>query len=347
MLKRVNILSFERAKIVVPFVMCLALLVCATLPEVAQAAPLWDVIGNLEDWIKKQILGVASACFGIYFEIIKQCINASYLTNSFNNLFGAGNVYSTVQAIYSTGVQPVAQAILAFLMLVQLIKISQKIDATSTLPAVKDIVFLAVFFAIFTWLINNALPLMSNVYDIFNHIAKTDVLGNVGWGSTAVNSVDFSDAEVSNSSIGACVTLVIIALLCALIGLLAFVVVYVVSLARCIQLYVMAAFSPIPLALLGFDETRSAGVAFIKNFCAAALAGVIMVFLLVIFPSIVSAIAVSNTNLGSELLSCTVGGAFVNGISAVLAILKWLAVSVLLIVGLVKSGAWAKEIMGA
>ena len=34
---------------------------------------------------------------------------------------------------------------------------------------------------------------------------------------------------------------------------------------RAMQLYVMAAFSPLPFALLGFDETKNYGVSFCKN----------------------------------------------------------------------------------
>lgn len=46
-------------------------------------------------------------------------------------------------------------------MLMQLIKISQRIDATSTTPAVKDIVFLVVTYYILSYFIDNALDLVS------------------------------------------------------------------------------------------------------------------------------------------------------------------------------------------
>ena len=67
---------------------------------------------------------------------------AKFISGPFNELFGTTEPYGVVKDFYQAGVIPVAHAILGLFMLMQLIKISQRIDATSTLPAVKDIVCL-------------------------------------------------------------------------------------------------------------------------------------------------------------------------------------------------------------
>lgn len=51
---------------------------------------------------------------------------------------------------------------------------------------------------------------------------------------------------------------------------------------------IMAAFSPLPFALLGFDETKNYGVSFCKNFLATCLAGVIILFAMGLFPNLLS-----------------------------------------------------------
>ena len=330
-------------KRIMPVAMCLTLFVCATVPQVANAAGLWGTLTDLDGTIKGWLIGAANGAFGLYFEVLKQCVGNSYITGTFSNLLGNENLYKIIQSVHSTAVMPVAQSILGLLMLVQLIKISQRIDATSTLPAVKDIVFLVVFFIIFSWLINNSLNITTAAFDIFNSIAKK--VGNVGWNGDGLPAVDISVDEAKDKvSIGGCIMLVIIGLLSSLIGLVAYVVVVVVALARVIQLYVMAAFSPIPFSLMGFDETRQAGISFCKSFCSACLAGAIMMFLLVAFPYIVAGITASSHDLQADLILFA-GGAW--GANAVFTILKFLGVSLLLIVGLIKSGSWAKEIMGA
>ena len=78
-----------------------------------------------------------------------------------------------VRTLHQTLLIPLAESILALIMLVQLVKISQRIDSTSTLPAVKDIVFLAVFYVIFHWLIVNSLDIVTAIYNIFNHITAS------------------------------------------------------------------------------------------------------------------------------------------------------------------------------
>lgn len=127
------------------------------------------------------------------------------------------------------------------------------------------------------------------------------------------------------------------------VGFIAYVVSLVVALARGIQLYAMAAFSPIPLSLLGFDETRQMGIGFLKNFCAAALAGAIMVFLMAAYPFIVTSIGGSPT-AGNTIFALTYEGEFIDTVGIVLG---WIATSFMLIIGLVKSGAWAREILGS
>ena len=119
----------------------------------------------------------------------------------------------------------------------------------------------------------------------------------------------------------------------------------------------MVTFSPIPLAFLGFEETRQSGISFIRNFCAAGLAGAIIMFILTAYPYISSAMLTSITGVGggdagsniimglASIINFT-GGSSVGSLSGILGIITWASTSVLLILGLAKSGAWAKEILG-
>ena len=224
-------------------------------------------------------------------------------------------------------------------MLVQLVKISQRIDATATLPAVKDIVFLAVAYVLFHWLIINSLDIISAIYSEFNKIAASFV----GENSLVSSALDKAQWDADQASIGGCALFIVMGFFSMFVGFIAYVVSLVVALARGIQLYAMAAFSPIPLSLLGFDETRQMGIGFLKNFCAAALAGAIMVFLMAAYPFIVTSIGGSPT-AGNTIFALTYEGEFIDTVGIVLG---WIATSFMLIIGLVKSGAWAREILGS
>lgn len=83
--------------------------------------------------------------------VLSQCLGS----------FGAAFAPSTAYADTSTKTA-------SLVMLIQLIKISQRIDGTATLPAIKDIVFLIIYATIFIWLLKNSLKICAGAYDLFN-----------------------------------------------------------------------------------------------------------------------------------------------------------------------------------
>lgn len=313
----------------------------------------------LNGWICEALANIALWIFNVYNYIVNQIGNVSFITGSLSTIFGGEGVWNVVTTVHQTLVIPLGESILALFMLVQLVKMSQRIDATSTLPAVKDIVFLAVVYVLMHWLIVNSLDLAQAVYDIFNNIAANPDFVNKAVSDTAFidSETAFAGVDFAKANIGSCFALVIVGLLSILTGIAALVVATVVALARALQIYVMVTFSPIPLAFLGFEETRQSGISFIRNFCAAGLAGAIIMFILTAYPYISSAMLTSITGVGggdagsniimglASIINFT-GGSSVGSLSGILGIITWASTSVLLILGLAKSGAWAKEILG-
>ena len=305
------------------------------IPNVAYAS-IWDDAGN---FVKGLFVDGGIGLWNTYFGIIGKASDTSPIVGSFTTLFGNDSVWNLVESAHQTVVIPLAESILALFMLVQLVKISQRIDATSTLPAVKDILFLAVGYVLFHWLILNSLDIIAAIYSEFNEIA----MSFTGDGSLASSALDKEQWDVDRATMSGCVLFLLFGLVSMAVGIIAYVVSMVVALARGIQLYAMAAFSPIPLSLLGFDETRQMGIGFLKNFCASALAGAIMTFLLMAYPFIVSSIG-GEPSAGSTIFAITYEGEFLD---TVVLVLGWVATSFMLIIGLVKSGGWAREILGS
>ena len=81
--------------------------------------------------------------------------------------------------------------------------------------------------------------------------------------------------------------------------LAAYVIALVVCWARALQLYIMAAFAPIPLAFLGMDATRQIGVGYLKSFGAVCIAGVIILVLLISFPLVLGGLTGANPGTGT------------------------------------------------
>ena len=149
-----------------------------------------DFGGSLRKFICSMILGWATSIFNVYNQLINHVGTEALLSGPFDSLLGT-DMYNLTNNIFQTAVIPVGESILALFMLVQLVKISQRIDATSTLPAVKEIVFLAVIYVLLHWFINNSLDIMQAIYGIVNDdIIPT--IGSVGdsTGEAGVFSLD-------------------------------------------------------------------------------------------------------------------------------------------------------------
>ena len=164
------------------------------IPHPAYAGIIGDFL-DIPNMIKTWLLQIAATLFNTYFGVINQTLDAKFISGPFNELFGTTEPYGVVKDFYQAGVIPVAHAILGLFMLMQLIKISQRIDATSTLPAVKDIVFLVVTYCILSYFIDNALDLVSAIYSIRDNLLPvcrkvTEPAGILAVGNSAAPVID-------------------------------------------------------------------------------------------------------------------------------------------------------------
>lgn len=334
-------------------ILLIATSVTLLFPQPVHAAPFWEVGTNLKNMVCEWLLDMSCWGFNLYNDIAMKIGSSDMLSAPFDSLLGV-STYELTKTIHQTAVIPIAESILALFMLVQLVKISQRIDATATLPAVKDIVFLAVVYVLIHWFIVNSLDIMQAIYKI----AVDNIIPEIG---TAQSNTGFFNGELTTSNIpdstwdeltiGGCFLTLCASILSVIGGVVAYMVAFIVAYARAWQIYAMAAFSSIPIALLGFDETRQMGIGFLKNFAAAVLAGAVMMFLLVIYPLALSTMTTASGVTGGAsilfLISIPAGGTASLASASVLILLEFLAITFLLIIALIKSGAWAKEILGS
>lgn len=334
-------------------ILLIAASVTLLFPQPVHAAPFWEVGTNLKNMVCEWLLDMSCWGFNLYNDIAMKIGSSDMLSAPFDSLLGV-STYELTKTIHQTAVIPIAESILALFMLVQLVKISQRIDATATLPAVKDIVFLAVVYVLIHWFIVNSLDIMQAIYKI----AVDNIIPEIG---TAQSNTGFFNGELTTSNIpdstwdeltiGGCFLTLCASILSVIGGVVAYMVAFIAAYARAWQIYAMAAFSSIPIALLGFDETRQMGIGFLKNFAAAVLAGAVMMFLLVIYPLALSTMTTASGVTGGAsilfLISIPAGGTASLASASVLILLEFLAITFLLIIALIKSGAWAKEILGS
>ena len=296
---------------------------------------------SIADDINKWLCGVLRDCCNwIYANQINLLKSIGYdgiLAAGFDSMLGtAGNttMYSLVHGVWQVAILPIGCGVLGFVFTIKLIQISQKMDGNASLPGVKEVVFLLVFFAVFLFLIQNSFDLMASIYSI-TKLAIERVINMFGTGG----AIDLNAVSIvtTDDDVAALVAMLIVALISWVVVLVAYIVALVVSWARAIQLYLMAAFSPIPLALMGTEDTRQIGIGYVKNFVAVCLAGIIILVLLISFPIILGGLNAANPGTGTPI------DGIANGLTYAL---QYLAMCILLILSLVKSGSWARDIVG-
>ncbi len=301
-------------------------------PDFAFAA----IADDINSWICGVLRDTCNWIFESQVNMLKSIGADGVLSAGFEQMLGnAGTVtmYSVARGVWQVAILPIGCGVLSFVFTVQLIKISQKMDGNASMPGVKEVVFLLVFFAVFLFIIQNSFDIMQSIYEV-TKLAIDRVSGMFGSGG----AVDLAQVSITTTEddVAALLGMIVIALISWIVVVVAYVVALVVCWARAIQLYIMAAFAPIPLSLMALDETRQMGVNYIKNFVSVCLAGIIILVLLVSFPIVLGGL--NAASVGAPVIDSIVGGLSYA--------LQYLAMCILLILALVKSGAWARDIMG-
>ena len=302
------------------------------MPDFAFAA----IADDINDWLCGLLRDTCNWIFNSQVDMLKSIGTDGVLSANFTQMLGsAGSVtmYDIVHGVWEVAILPIGCGVLSFVFTVQLIKVSQRMDGNAAMPGVKEVIFLLVFFAVFLFLVQNSFAIMQAIYEVAK-LAIDRVAGLFGAGS----QIDLATVSITttDNDVAALLAMLVVALVSWLVVIVAYVVALVVTWARAIQIYIMAAFSPIPLSLMALDETRQMGVGYLKNFAAVCLAGIIILVLLVSFPIVLG-------GLNAASAGVPVVDSIIGGLSYAL---QYLAMCILLILSLVKSGSWARDIMG-
>ena len=318
-----------------------ALAFCATLALLAiTLIPCQSAYASIADDINAWLCGILRDCcnwiFGAQVDVLKSIGYSGILGADFDHMLGTSGSVSMAdiaRSVWQVAILPIGCGVLSLVFTIKLIQISQRMDGTQSLPGVKEVVFLLVFFAVFLFLIQNSYEIMKAIYEVVG-LAIDRVIAVFGTGG----AIDLTGASIvtQDDDIPALVAMLVVSLISWLVVLIAYIVALVVCWARALQLYIMAAFAPIPLSLMALDDTRQIGIGYLKNFTAVCIAGLIILVLLISFPIILGGLVSANPGTGTPI------DGIVGGLTYAL---QYLAMCILLILSLVKSGTWARDIV--
>jgi hypothetical protein len=236
---------------------------------------------------------------------------------------GESGVYLHALELYGAGItKSVAYSLMALVMLVRLVRVSERVDTNQTMPAVREVILLFVSVTIYAHLIAHAWDLMAGLFHDLSAIWSA-------WSAAPPVRVDAIDVSPL-VGLSALLPIFVCSSIAMVLADVSVVVAKVVVWGRGMQLYFMATMAPIPLALLGLEETRAFGVGFLRNFASLVLGYAALSFVLGCYPTLL-ALAINES-------------AVAGGVSdMVLAVTAGCALQVNLVV---RCGAWARDVLG-
>lgn len=320
-----------------PFILAFAATVTALIVLLVPTQCAWaSIADDINAWLCGVLRDWCNWIFSAQTDVMKSLGANGVLSAPFETMLtSAGDIsmYDIARGVWQVAIVPIGCGVLGLVFTLKLIEISQRMDGNQSLPGVKEVVFLLVFFAVFLFLIQHSFDLMAAIYEVVGlAIDRVEAL----FGSGGALNMSAVSVVTTDDDLSALLALLVVAVISWLVVLIAYIVALVVCWARAIQLYIMAAFSPIPLAFLGFDQTRQIGIGYLKSFGAVCLAGLIILVLLISFPVILGSIVAVNPGTGTPI------DGIANGLTYAL---QYLAMCILLVLSLVKSGSWARDIV--
>ena len=211
--------------------------------------------------------------------------------------FSAGTS-QVVSDISDFAVMPVALTVLAIVMMVELNRKASHIEADHQ-TGVKLIAAVIFKYIILVMAVKNSGILLNAIRALVANVMGDPHLDPEGAG-VSVNengaAVSAFQASIDKASSVDQVGMLIFLLIPFLVTLAAKATLMIVVLLRFAELYMLTAFSPLPFAFLGNDETKSFGTSYLRKYVEVCIHGVCIIVSIQVYKGIISAAAGSDAN---------------------------------------------------
>ena len=198
--------------------------------------------------------------------------------------------------IASFAVMPIALTVLAIVMMVELNRKASHIEADHQ-TGVKLIAAVIFKYIVLVMAVKNSnlflIAIRALVFTVLNdgHVSGEDVSVNENG-----PAIDAFHASIDKASSVDQVGMLIFLLIPFLVTLAAKATLMVVVLLRFAELYILTAFSPLPFAFLGNDETKSFGTSYLRKYVEVCIHGVCIIVSIQVYKGIIATAAGSKSN---------------------------------------------------
>lgn len=242
------------------------------------------------------------------------------------------SIYNGVITIMENGVKPVAYVLLGLLFMLELYNITIRTEGQHGTMGV-EIPFKVMFkIVVCKTAIDSTKLILEGIYAI-----SSGVISNIKDVISGGGSLSPADIEAIREVVGdmdfsvKLMTSVEVTLIWLIVSLIT-VIISVILVGRMIEIYVMMAIAPIPLATFPNAEMSSVAKNFLKSFAAVCLQGVLIYIVIAIFPLLLQAKPMGDIDSANDFS---------------MTLLTALGYSFVLLVSIFATGKWSKSICNA
>lgn len=141
------------------FVATFALLSMLLIPEPAFAS----IVDDVNSWLCGVLHDTCNWIFNSQVDVLKSIGTDGVLSASFDQMLGSAGTVTmrdVVHGVWEAAILPIGCGVLSLIFTLQLIRISQRMDGNASMPGVKEVVFLLVFYAVFLFVLQHSFELM-------------------------------------------------------------------------------------------------------------------------------------------------------------------------------------------
>lgn len=276
----------------------------------------------MEEWLKNIIIETLQ---GASEPISRIAGDLSKSPAAFNPTIWAG-----IRSISETVVMPIAYVILGLFLMFELYNIAVRTDGMNTGSMSVEIVFRTMFKIVVCKLfLENSFLILDAIFGVSSAIVSgVDGYFSIGGGSLAGADITAIEASIEAmdfwSLLFTALQVGIINLLVMIMGWIVIVIVY----GRMIELFVLTAVAPIPIATFPNGEMSQIGKNFLKTYTAVCLQGVFIILVMAIYGILLNSAAGSMDNINGALGEVMI-------------------FTLILVVSLFMTGKWAKSVVSA
>lgn len=203
------------------------------------------------------------------------------------------NIYNFSMNVMKFVMMPIAYSVLALFFVLELHKVTLKVEGAGggSMFGTEVVFRVIVKMAICKIIIDSVPVIMQAIYELSIFITKKISELQIANGGTAggFNLEPGSPLveEIKKLDIFGGLPILIIGIIVLLVTGVAFLMVNILIIVRIVEIYILMAVAPIPLATFPNEEASHVGKSFLKSFTAVCIQGVILFLVIAFFPLVI------------------------------------------------------------